>query len=73
MTRDPKEPFPCPFCGEEAEPSEIDGVWFINCWTVNCPASPIKSGARKTREAAIALWNKRHLANPHLSRYEVVE
>src|SRR5256885_15038996 len=72
MTPSEREPsatsevFPCPFCGCEGVIVEIDGAWIAGCDAgqvrleddPTCRANAI-GFYHKTREGAIAAWNRR--------------
>lgn len=51
---------PCPFCGAVPDVTGSDDAVWINCETVDCPASPISSGdAPNDGVIVIDRWNTR--------------
>jgi Lar family restriction alleviation protein len=49
---------PCPFCGETAE-LYPDGVLLSTPWWVECRRCGTFGPEKKTRQQAIAAWNRR--------------
>lgn len=55
------KPLPCPFCGEEPSVSAHGFAIFVQCDTVDCPASSVSTfGALdQPGDEVIARWNRR--------------
>jgi Lar family restriction alleviation protein len=66
---------PCPFCGREdlgcvlVEPSDYK---VHNYWTIECPGCSVSMTA-DTKEACVALWNKRATGLPVFNPDKVVD
>lgn len=50
---------PCPFCGGEARAAKTPGLWWAGCIDEFGKCEVGSYIALKTKEAAIAAWNKR--------------
>lgn len=61
-----EEPLPCPFCGGEVAPNELEGCfkkdisrYYIHCWNNDCEVNPRIDRPSNSMEEVIHKWNKR--------------